>query len=193
MTIQQKLIALIFCIPIWVSSVCAQNITWSADTVFQYGLSISGVGQPVGTIDSPSGFWQLNYSFQFFESGPVINLQQSESAAWFQPDPASGLVFPGYADVLFSPVPAQDWNTSDSTLSLGGAGWSGYLDIAITSQPNVNDPSTWQWVITSAGSGPPLDVPEPKWSIWLFVMAAIVRSARKARRAGGPVAMAASK
>lgn len=192
MTIHKKLVALIFCVPIGVSSACAQSVTWSADTNFQYGLSITGVGQPEGTVDSPSGLWQLNYSFQFFESGSSINLQQSKSVAWFQPDPAAGLIYPSYADVLFSPVPAQDWNNSDPTLSLGGTGWSGYLDITITSQPNVNDPSTWQWVVTSGGSGPPLDVPEPKWSIWLFVLAAIVHVARKARRSRRPAGMAAS-
>jgi hypothetical protein len=67
-------------------------------------------------------------------------------------------------------------------LSLGGAGWTGYLNIAITSQPNVNDPSTWQWVITSGGSGVPLDVPEPRWSIWLLALALFVRVAGKKMR-----------
>lgn len=147
----------------------AQDALWTDDASDKFSLTLSGSGMPSGTLNSPSGLWQLNYSFSFYEWNSKISLSQGSSGVVFLPEPSMNLVFSPYADWLNGTLPAHDGNTSDSYMGLGSQGWHGNLDITILSQPDVGDPNTWTWRIAAAGNGPAIAVPEPTWSAWLMI------------------------
>lgn len=159
----------------------AQDALWASDTNDKFSLTLSGSGIPSGAVNSPSGLWQLSYTFNFYESNAKIYLSQGSSSATFLPEPSLQLVFSPYADLLNGTLPAYDGNTSDNYLGLGSEGWHGNLDITILSQPDVGDPATWTWQIAADGNGPAIAVPEPTWSAWLVICIGTAIAVRQKR------------
>jgi hypothetical protein len=169
------------------------TITWNSYSATSFDVLISGNGSlPIdriaggwsGTTTSPNGLWSLNTMNLFGLDAFPGKVDISNTGYMTNNGTVYGYANPdntgpvtaymnavertqGYSDVLpYNVLPVNDgtmWNQSFSSPWLL---WTGFNTIQITSMPNVNDPSTWNFNAHYVGTV----VPEPATASLAFVM-----------------------
>jgi len=171
------------------------SIQWNTDSYSAFDVIISGTGGWQGTITSPSGLWQLSAQSTFGIDytdypGAPVNVGGFGAVTFLgqispnlDPDPSPfdrQMVTQGYNDFFPSSPPFQDGAYWESLYFLTDLGWQGWSPIIVTSTPDINDPSTWNWVSEYTANGPSLEVvPEPA-TVWVVVFGcALIRLQKK--------------
>lgn len=184
------------------------SVDWISDSYGSFDVVLSGTGPGwSGTIQSPSGLWQLQSANVIACSAqtPSLAFVDNVGNATFlgklppeilAPDPSAAAPFNtasigtygGYMDQSSPNTPITGHNSlvygflhdlSDCGPFLN---WSGMSTISITSIPNPDDISTWTWIAQYTASGqslesPNLEAPEPS-TISFAALAAIFCIAR---------------
>jgi hypothetical protein len=167
-------------------------IFWNHDTDSSVEATISGTGAqgttPAGgagwggVITSPSGIWRLTASdwASYISGPPTFVINHDGSLVFLPPTSADRNDLGGPSESFFNSA-----TNSGTRFQWQPSGWAGGETLLITSTPDINDRSTWTWILDYQASGPPLSgTPEP--GVFSFgVLAAAALAARARRRRQG--------